>query len=289
MIFSWKHYSIMIRLFLFFPYFAWFGRAGEQKNFPRLSHEEREHIESIKTKLNFEQWRHKGRNGRNILLTSIDIAALLPSGIECTQERLEGEFPAYRVQCSRGGTDGSSKAVIFNLWLFPSVDHAREGVLRRFLTVSAPMPYLKEQWEKQKVTYGDKSFGFGCWVTGNLVFDLTDGNEYEDLARIIFSAIDDRLNATPTNLSGTAADIGLKATKTGVESWIMAIPQSVSGRQLVIAYENATAELLDNNVVKLIKKRDDHQVKLRINMIEQGNYPRSFRVEIVGEQMPDGA
>ena len=276
-----KYNFTMLGLILVFVCFAWVSPAGEQKDLSSRSQGERQYIELLKKQLDFNQWISRDRNGLNILLPSINFAPLLPVDIEYTQEKDDGNIPAYWVRCARNASDGTRKTIAFKVWLFPSVYRAREGVLRRFMYVNAPMSYQKKRWEKENVTYGDKSFGFDCWITGNLVFDLKDGYEYQDLTKEIFSSIDNMLNSVPTHISGTATDIGIKIAETGFESWTLAIPKTEAGHQVVILYENANAERLNENAVRVNRIRKDQKLTLHFNVIEAGKLIHSFRSEIV--------
>ena len=118
-------------------------RGGGELKLRDLKKGEAQHLEILKKELAFSEWQSKERNGRSVFVTNIDLSLLVPTNVICVSEKIEGEIPTYRVQCTRGSINASAKKIAFNIWICPSVQLAREGIVRRFLNVSAPISYLK--------------------------------------------------------------------------------------------------------------------------------------------------
>jgi len=157
-------------------------------------------LEAIKAELNFSQWRSTTREGRRIHILDFDARSLVPPDVECISVRVEAPVTTYRVECARHNPQGLTERIEFMVRLFPSVEKAHEAMLNRFLYVSAPISYLKEQWKTQEIPYGDVHFGRGFWATGNAVIELIDGSEHKELVVEVFGSIDKALTGSGSRI-----------------------------------------------------------------------------------------
>lgn len=264
---------------------AWSVRGEEGYKLPDLSQSQKGRLDRIKSALRYTEWQSTDRNGWNLYVAATNMAQLvcllLPSDVKCETEAVAGEIPTCRVHCARENTNGVMESIAFNVWLCPSIEIAREGVLRWFLNVSAPLPYLIKEWEREDVRYGDRNFGSSVWVSGNVMFELTDGGANRTLVTEVFSSIDKTLQVVPMANSNSTGDIGVAVTGgMSDSSWAINLPRRPVRQQMVISTRNATLERLSPDVVIAKRKEDDKEVVLRFVVIEREKELRAYNHRI---------
>jgi len=154
-------------------------------------------------------------------------------------------------------------------------------MLRRFLYVSAPMPYLRRLWAKDKPTYGDVSFGMDYWATGNVVVELTDGSEHKALVKRVFGQVDRALNAMP-KAAGSAPRGMAVAVEPADEprAWDVTVGNVPPHSQVVLSFKGPQAKRTGEHTVRVVASAQAGKEIVSIVVIAKGHMPRSFEVPL---------
>lgn len=168
------------------------------KELTEISNHEKNEIEYIKKEINFSEWETKTREGSRVVSSKgFDAKVLVPPNVEYSSNKIEGPIPTYHIKYVRTDDAGMSEQINLLVRIFPSVQEAHEGMLRYFLQVSAPLSYLKENWESEKENYGDVNFGVDLWSKGNVVFELIDGNANKKTIQDIYKYVEESFSKLP--------------------------------------------------------------------------------------------
>jgi len=159
-----------------------------------LSAGERARLERLRRELSYDSWKATLRRERLIHIFDFRAEKLLPAGTKGTNvtfsEHQDSGSKRYRIRCTTSGEEGKPTMLDSVVTVMPSVEKAREAMLRRFLHVSAPIAYLKKLWRKDgDVGYGDVHFGVGFWSTGNVIVEET-GHGAPRFVKEFFASID---------------------------------------------------------------------------------------------------
>lgn len=156
--------------------------------------------ERLKEKLGFDEWADRARGDKYLLVLDANAGELFPPG--SIVQKIDAPVPTYRVvtKVRTGGEQeggGATCEVRFIVRIYPSLVRAREDMVSYFEYMAAPIEYARTVWEKQKIKYGDVSFGRDFWSVGNVVFQLESREQAGDMVDKLFTEIDKTIMSLP--------------------------------------------------------------------------------------------
>ncbi len=171
----------------------------------------------LKTELQFDEWIGKTRDGQHIFLLQLDMGALIPDDVEMKVRLLDAPVRTFRVFCERKKDNAKACRMSFEFRVFASMKEARELMLVYIENMAAPLPYLKKQWAKENVDYGDVSFGSNLWGLGNVLVELENRTHDKILVNEVFKSIDKSLRRLPETKPQRFLPEGFSLRKAGIE------------------------------------------------------------------------